>query len=89
MTTTLSQDQPAPPGGFGIDPRLGAATLNVQAASREDSLPHIILKFHRLSSLDNRARQGLPVQCLYICLHLIAVCYNPCCYVSTWSVKTG
>ena len=44
-----------------IDPRLGAAALRAPAASREDSRPQAILKLHRPSSLDYRARQGLPV----------------------------
>ena len=44
-----------------IDPRLGAAALRAPAASREDSRPQAILKFHRPSSLDYRARHGLPV----------------------------
>ena len=55
------QDQPAPPGGFGLDPRLGAAATRAPAASREDSRPQAILKFHRPRSLDYRARHGLPV----------------------------
>ena len=54
------QDQPASPGGFGIDPRLGAATLRAPAASKEDSRPQAILKFHRPSSLDYRVRHELP-----------------------------
>ena len=45
MTTTLPQDQPAPPGGFGINPRLGVAALRAQAASKEVSCPQAILKF--------------------------------------------
>ena len=44
-----------------ITPRLGAATTRVPAASREDSRPQAILKLHRPSSLDYRARHGLPV----------------------------
>ena len=55
MTTTL------PPGGFGIDPRIGAAALRAQAASKEDSRPQAILKFHHTSSLDYKARHGLLV----------------------------
>ena len=43
MSTTLPQDQPAPPGGFGIDPRLGATTLKAPAASRDDSNAPAIL----------------------------------------------
>ena len=54
MTTT------PPPGGFGIDPRLGAAALRAPAAFREDSRPQAILKVHRPSSLDYRACHGLP-----------------------------
>ena len=55
MTDTLPQNQPASPGGFGIDHRLGAAALRAPAASREDSCPQAILKFHHPSSLDYRA----------------------------------
>ena len=55
------KDQPAPPEGFGIDPRLGAAALRAPAASKEDSRPHAILKFHRPSSLDYRVRHELPI----------------------------
>ena len=47
-----------------IDPRLGAAALRAPAASREDSRPQAILKFHRPSSLDYRAHHGLPVNLL-------------------------
>ena len=32
-----TQDQPAIPGDFGIDPSIGGATTRVPAASREDS----------------------------------------------------
>ena len=56
------QDQPAPPGGFGIDPRLGAAALRAPAASKEDYRPQAILKLHRPSSLDYRVRHELPVK---------------------------
>ena len=47
--------------GFRIDPLLSAVTLRAPAASREDSRPQAILKFHCSSSLDYRARHGLPV----------------------------
>ena len=57
-----TQDQPAPPGGFEIDPRIGAAATRAPAASKVDSHPQAILKFHRPSSLDYRARYGLPVK---------------------------
>ena len=56
-----TQDQPAPPGGFEIDSRIGAAAPRAPAASIEDSRPQAILKFHRLSSLDYRVRHELPV----------------------------
>ena len=58
MTTTLPQDQPAPQEGFGIDLRLGAAALMAPAASKEDSRPQAILKFHCSSCLDYRAYYG-------------------------------
>ena len=60
------QDQPAPPEGFGIDPRLGAAALRAPAASKVDYRPQAILKLHRPSSLDYRARHELPVRSTYI-----------------------
>ena len=41
----VPQDQPTPPGGFGIDPGLGAATTRVPTASMEDSCPQATLKF--------------------------------------------
>ena len=56
-----TQDQPAPPGGFGNNPRIGVATTRAPAASREDSYPQAILKFHCPFSMDYRARYGLPV----------------------------
>ena len=56
-----TQDQPAPPGGFEIDPRIGAAVTTAPAASKVDSCPQAILKFHSPSSLDYRARHGLLV----------------------------
>ena len=60
MTTTRPQDQTAPTGGFGIDPSLGAAALRDPAASKGDSCPQAILRFHRPSSLDYSARHGIP-----------------------------
>ena len=51
-----SQDQPAPPGGFGINPRLGAAALRAPAASKEDSRPQAILRFQPRNTFDYRVR---------------------------------
>ena len=48
------KDQPAPPGGLGIDPRIGAAALRTPAASWEDSRPHAILKLQPRNSFDYR-----------------------------------
>ena len=56
-----TQDQPTPQGGFEIDSRIGAAATRIPAASKEDSRPQAILKFHSPSSLYYRARHGLPV----------------------------
>ena len=56
MTTTPPQDQPTPPEGFGIDTRIGAATLMALAASWEDSRPHAILKLQPRNSFDYRVR---------------------------------
>ena len=60
MTTT----KPGPtctPRGFGIDPRIGAAAQRAPAASKEDSCPQAILKVHRPSNLNYRARHRLPI----------------------------
>ena len=46
----------APLGGFGINPRLDAATLRVLAASKEDSRPQAIVKFQTRNSFDYRVR---------------------------------
>ena len=62
--TTL-RTNPHPQGGFGVDPRIGAAALRAPTASRGDSNPHAILKFHHSSSLDYRACHGLPVRLQY------------------------
>ena len=40
------QDLPTPQWGYGIDPRLVAATTRAPAASREDLCPQAIYKFH-------------------------------------------
>ena len=56
-----TQDQPAPPEGFEIDSRIGAAAPRAPTVSKVDSRPQAILKFHRLSSLDYRVRHELPV----------------------------
>ena len=61
MATTMPPDQPAPPGFFWIDTRLGTAALRARAASN-NSHPQAIFKFHRPSSLDYRARHRLLVQ---------------------------
>ena len=61
MITTLPPGPTSPPGGFGIDPRLGAAAIRAPAASKEDYHPQAILKLHRPSSLDYRACHGLLV----------------------------
>ena len=56
-----TQDQPAPPEGFEIDSRIGAAAPRAPTVSKVDSRPQAILKFHHLSSLDYRVRHELPV----------------------------
>ena len=50
MTTTPPPGPTCIPGGgegVGIDPRLDASALRAPAASRDDSRPQAILKFHR------------------------------------------
>ena len=61
MTTTLLQEQPAPQKGIGINPGLNVVIKMAPAASKEDSHHKGILKFHRPSSFDYRARHRLPV----------------------------
>ena len=49
---TAPRTNPHPQGGFGIDPRIGAAALRAPAASKEDSHPQAILKFKPRNSFD-------------------------------------
>ena len=59
-------------GGFKIEPRIDAAATRAPAASKEDSHPQAILKFHHPSSLD-RACHGLSVrQSFESCFALLA-----------------
>ena len=53
-----TQDQPAPPEGFKIESKIGAAAPRPPAASKENSCPQAILKFRPSSSLDYKARHG-------------------------------
>ena len=68
MTTTPPPGPIRPLEGFGIDPRIGAATLRAPAASIVDFHPQAILKFHRTISLVYRARHGTPVNLIYVAL---------------------
>ena len=61
------QDQPAPPEGFGIDHRLGAAALRAPAASGEDSHPHAILKLQPRNSFDCRVQYEPQLRDLLTC----------------------
>ena len=54
MTTTPSTGPTRNPRGVGIDPRLDAAALRDQAASREDSRSQAILKLQPRNSFDYR-----------------------------------
>jgi len=66
-----TQDQPAPPEGFEIDSRIGAAAPRAPTVSKEDSRPQAILKFRPPSSLDYKARHGpqtWKLIVLYVCL---------------------
>ena len=56
MTTTLPPEPTYTPRGVVIDPRLGAAALRAQAASKEDSHPQAILKFQPCNSFYYRVR---------------------------------
>ena len=62
-----------PPGGFEIDPRIGAAATRAPEASKVDYRPQAILKLHSPSSLDYRARHGLPVMRTLIRTPLITI----------------
>ena len=57
-----TQDQSAPLRGFGIDSRIGATATRAPAASREDSRPQDIVKFHRPCGLDYKTGHGLLVR---------------------------
>ena len=52
MTTTLPPGPARSSGGFGIDPRLGAAALRAPSAFREDSRSQAILKFYSSLTLE-------------------------------------
>ena len=62
MSTTF---QPVPPGKVLIDSRLGAVATRASVASREDSNPQAILKFHGPASLDYRTYHGLDLGYLH------------------------
>ena len=51
-----TQDQSAPPRGFGIDSKIDAAALRAPAASREEYRPQAILKLKPRNSFDFRVR---------------------------------
>ena len=61
--------------GGEIDLRLDVVTTRVTAASRVDSLPQAILRFHDSSSLDYRARHGL-LKPIRLQLALVYFYYN-------------
>ena len=61
-----TQDQPAPPEGFEIDSRIGAAAPRAPTVSKEDSRPQTILKFRPPSSLDYKARHRPQTPNLFI-----------------------
>ena len=58
---TSPRVMPHPKWVFGSDHGLSADATGAPAILLEDSRPQAILKFHRPSSLDYRARHGLPV----------------------------
>ena len=62
MTTTLPHNQFACQEVIGIDPGLSAVTKMATAASKVQSSPQTIFKFHPPSSLDYRACNGLPIK---------------------------
>ena len=64
-----TQDQPAPPEGFEIDSRIGAAAPRAPTVSKEDFRPQAILKFRPPSSWDYKARHG-PQTCLLFMIRL-------------------
>ena len=72
MTTTPPPGPTRTPRGVGIDSRLGVVALRAPAASRENSRPQAILKLHRPSSLDYRARHGPPVNHASLEMHSLS-----------------
>ena len=56
----LPQGHASPHKGSDIDQGISADTTGAPAILLEDSRPQAILKFHHPSSLDYRARHGLP-----------------------------
>ena len=91
MTTTPFQGQTCTP--FGIEPRLGVATLRAQVAFRKDSRPQAILKFHCPGSLDYKARHGLLVfrqyfqACFEIFIVVVVYTWTKCCKMVFWVLK--
>ena len=71
-----TQDQPAPPEGFEIDSKIGAAAPRATAASKKDSRSQAMLKFHRLSSLDYRTCHRLPAYTIWFVLYAITLIDN-------------
>ena len=76
MTTTCNPGPTCTPRRFEIYPRIGEITTRAPAASREDSCSQAILKFHHPSSLDYRARHGLPAHQITIIPTSYIVSYN-------------
>ena len=64
-----TQDQSAPPEGFEIDSRIGAAAPRAPAASREDSCPQAVLKFQPRNCLDYRVRYEPQISLLSIIIN--------------------
>ena len=61
------QEQPPPPGGFDIDPRVGPATTRLPVAFRDDSHPQTILKLQHHNSLKSRVFYMTQLKVLNYC----------------------
>ena len=74
----MTKDQPAPQKGIRIDRGLIEVSTMASKASREDSCPKSILKFHCSSSLDYRACQEIPVNRCSLTSIIYLVCLIRC-----------
>ena len=84
-----TQDQPAPPEGFEIDYRIGAAAPRAPAASKENSRPQAILKSRPPNNLDYKARHGPQTWFLGIAWVLFHPVWHTCSHFLQFSSRIG